>query len=125
MNKSNIVQIPKPEEKVGDVLTEVLRSGARKLLADAIEAEVSSLLSHHADFCDTQGHRYVVRNGYLPEREIQTGIGSVEVKVPRVRDRSGSGITFTSGILPPYLRRTKRLDELKIGRASCRERVCK
>ncbi len=82
------------------------------MLADAIEAEVSALLAHHVDFCDTQGHRYVVRNGYLPEREIQTGIGSVEVKVPRVRDRSGSGITFTSGILPPYLRRTKSLEDL-------------
>lgn len=61
---------------------------------------------------DGHGHRAVVRNGYLPERAIQTGIGAVSVKVPKVRDRNGSGIQFRSQLLPSYLRRTKSLEEL-------------
>ena len=61
---------------------------------------------------DGQGRRAVVRNGYLPEREIQTGIGPVKVRVPKARDRSGSGVKFNSRLLPPYLRRTKQIAEL-------------
>ena len=61
---------------------------------------------------DDRGRRLVVRNGYLPQREIQTGIGAVAVRVPKNRDRSGSGIKFNSALLPPYLRRTKQIEEL-------------
>ncbi len=53
----------------------------------------------------------MVRNGYLLERSIQTGLGDIDVKVPKVRDRSGSGIQFNSGLVPPYLKRSKRIEE--------------
>jgi len=95
-----------------DVLTEVLREGAQRMLAQAVEVEVEEFISEHAQVVDPQGRRRVVRNGYLPERQIQTGVGAVEVKAPRVRDKSGSGIRFTSKILPPYLRRTRSIEEL-------------
>jgi putative transposase len=81
-------------------------------LAQAIEAEIAVLLAQYADRHDAQGRQAVVRNGYLPEREVYTGIGAVCVKVPRVRDRSGSGIRFHSAILPPYIRQSKSLDAL-------------
>lgn len=97
-------------------MTEVLRQGARKLLAQAIEAEVEAFLAEHAGLSLAEGHRRVVRNGYLPEREIQTGIGPVAVHMPRVRDKGEDGqsgkIQFSSKILPPYLRRTKSIEEL-------------
>ena len=86
-----------------DPLTEVLRQGAQRLLAQAIEAEIAVLSVQYADHHDAQGRQAVVRNGYLPEREVHTGIGAVRIKVPRVRDRSGLGIHFHSAILPPYL----------------------
>jgi transposase-like protein len=98
-----------------DPLTEVLRNGARALLAQAVEAEVSSLLSCHADKLTNDGRRRLVRHGHLPEREIMTGIGPVAVRCPRVRDRGGEGcerIRFSSAILPPYARRSKSLDVL-------------
>ncbi|MBT3369104.1 MAG: IS256 family transposase, partial [Rhodospirillaceae bacterium] len=99
-----------------DPLTDVLRAGARQLLAQAVEAEVESHILAHADLTDGNGRRRVVRHGYLPEREIQTGIGAVEVKAPRVRDRDpeapGGRIDFTSSILPRYLRRSKSVEEL-------------
>ena len=112
MDDDRVVELETPGEETGDALTEVLRKGARKMLAEAVEAEVETFLAVHGAVKDGSGRRQVVRNGYLPEREIQTGIGSVGVKAPRVRDRSGSGIRFTSRILPPYLRRTRSLEEL-------------
>jgi putative transposase len=96
---------------VADALTEVLRRGAKELLQQAVEAEVAEALAQHAELKDAQGRRRVVRNGYLPERPIQTGIGAVLVKAPRVRDRGGE-LKFNSSLLPPYLRRTRSLDEL-------------
>ena len=95
-----------------DALTELLRTGARALISQAVEAELETLLCNYQDVVLTDGRQAVVRNGYLPERTIQTGIGDVEVKVPKVRDRSGSGIKFTSALLPPYLKRTKSMEEL-------------
>jgi len=90
----------------------VLRQGAQRLLAQAIEVEVAMLLARYADRHDSEGRQAIVRNGYLPEREVQTGIGAVRVKVPRVRDRSGTGIRFHSALLPPYIRRSKSLEAL-------------
>jgi putative transposase len=90
----------------------VLRQGAQRLLTQAIEAEIAVLLAQYADRYDPQDRQAVVRNGYLPEREVQTGIGAVRVKEPRVRDRSGLGIRFHSALLPPYIRRSKRLEAL-------------
>lgn len=96
---------------VRDPLTEVLRSGARELLQQAIEAEVAEFLWQHRELRDERERQRVVRNGHQPERSIQTGIGDVPVKQPRVRDRQGT-IKFSSSILPRYLRRTKSLEEL-------------
>src|SRR3977135_4629787 len=98
-----------------DPLTEVLRNGARALLAQAVEAEVEALLSCHADKQTDDGRQRLVRHGHLPEREIVTGIGPVAVRCPRVRDRVGEGperIRFSSAILPPYARRSKSLEGL-------------
>jgi putative transposase len=97
-----------------DILTDLLRDGARRLLAEAVEAEVAAWIDAHAHLKDEAGRRQVVRNGYLPEREIQTGLGDVEVKQPRVHDRRAAPERerFTSAILPPYLRRTRSLEEL-------------
>src|SRR6202165_130491 len=98
-----------------DPLTEVLRSGARALLTQAVEAEVAAVLSCHADKLTDDGRQRLVRHGHLPEREIVTGIGPVAVRCPRVRDRVGEGaerIRFSSAILPPYARRSKSLEVL-------------
>jgi putative transposase len=99
-----------------DVLTEILRDGAQRLLATAVEAEVAGYIDQHADHVDEKGHRLVVRNGHHRERTIQTGLGSVVVKAPRVEDRrvdeQGQRFHFTSSILPPYPRRTRSLEEL-------------
>jgi transposase-like protein len=109
---TEILIVPPPTGR--DVLTEVLRDGARRLLAQAIEAEVTTWIDAHAHLKDDAGRRQVVRNGHLPERTIQTGIGEVPVRQPRVQDRRPPERRekFTSAILPPYLRRTKSLDEL-------------
>jgi len=106
---TNVFQLSQPGTFT-DPLTEILRNGARALLAQAVEAEVSGLLSCHADKLTDDGRRRLVRHGHLPEREIMTGIGPVavrcpRVRCPRVRDRVGEGcerIRFSSAILPPY-----------------------
>ena len=98
----------------GDVLTGILRNGAQKLLADAIQDEVAMYLAERAELVDAKGHQVVVRNGFLPERQVMTGIGAVPVTQPRVRDRRSPAERekFTSAILPPYLRRAKSVEEL-------------
>ena len=97
-------------------LTEILREGAQRLLAHAVEAEVEAHIEDHQQLRDSQGHRLVVRNGHKDERELQTGIGPVTIRQPRVNDRrideNGQRMRFTSSILPPYLRRTKSIEEL-------------
>jgi len=98
-----------------DRLTDVLRDGARALLARAAEAEVAGFLAEHADKRTDDGRQRLVRHGHLPKRSIMTGIGAVEVCVPRVRDRLGGAddrIRFSSAILPPYARRSKSLEVL-------------
>jgi transposase-like protein len=114
VTETNVFQLSQPGTFT-DPLTEILRSGARALLAQAVEAEVSSLLSCHADKLTDDGRQRLVRHGHLPEREIMTGIGPVAVRCPRVRDRGGEGcdrIRFSSAILPPYARRSKSLEVL-------------
>ena len=69
-----------------DPLTDLLRQGARDLIAQAVEAELNEFLAAHSDQTDAAGRRRLVRHGHLPEREVQTGIGAVPVKVPRVRE---------------------------------------
>lgn len=100
-----------------DQLTDVLRNGARALLAQAVEAEVADFLGTHAGLKTEDGHRRVVRHGHLPEREVMTGIGPVAVRQPRVRDREAAAddperIHFIPAILPPYARRSKSLEML-------------
>ncbi len=113
MDQSTTLPIAGPTSGTRDVLTELLRDGARRLMAEAVEAEVAAWIDDHARLRDQAGHRQVVRNGYLPEREIQTGLGDIQVKQPRIHDRrpARQRVRFTSAILPPYLKRTRSLDE--------------
>jgi putative transposase len=114
MQESSIDRFILPVPQSQDVMTEILRAGAQKMLADMIQAEVEDWLAERAHVRDEQGRRQVVRNGYLPEREITSGVGQVKVKQPRVRDRrpEAEAEPFTSKILPPYLRKTKSIEEL-------------
>lgn len=96
-------------------LDELVRTGAQRMLQTAIEAEVQEFIAVHGDRRDAGGNRQVVRNGYQPARELLTGAGRLEVQQPRVRDNSSEKeqrVTFSSSILPPYLRRSKAIDEL-------------
>ena len=112
---SNVVRLRQPDD-VDDPLTEVLRSGARQLLARAVELEVEAFLAERADLKLSDGRVRLVRHGHGPEREVQTGIGAVAVSRPKVRDRGaaegGERIRFTSAILPRWARRTRSLDAL-------------
>ena len=108
---NNVLALSSVSE-VNDMLTDVLRQGAQQMLAAAVDSEVHAFLSQYEHIRDIHGRKQVVRNGYLPERTIQTGLGSVDIKVPRVRDNSGNDIAFTSALLPPYLKRTQSISEL-------------
>src|SRR4051794_28009374 len=117
MEEDTVVALPRPGSGVtDDPLLAVLREGARRMLTQAIEAEVEAFRATHAGLVDQQGRRRLVRNGHAPERQIQTGIGPLEVRRPKIRDRAsvtdGEPIRFTSAVLPAYLRRTKNLEEL-------------
>jgi putative transposase len=103
-----------PATSSRDVLTDILRDGAQRLLSQAVEAEVADWIASHAHVTNQAGHRQVVRNGHLPKRTITTGVGPIEVQQPRVLDRrtDGEADPFSSKILPPYLRKTKSLEEL-------------
>jgi len=97
-----------------DLLDVVVRRGAQQILQQAIEAEVQEFLQEHQDRCDADGKRLVVRNGHQPARKIVTGAGALEVRQPRVRDNSPAPcerVQFSSAILPPYLRRSKAIEE--------------
>ena len=114
MSDSNVIKLAQPGAFT-DSLTEILRSGARALLTQAVEAEVAEFLARHADLRTETGHQRVVRHGHLPEREIMTGIGPVAVRQPRVRDREateGERIRYSPSILPRYARRSKSLEVL-------------
>ena len=114
MSDNNVIKLAQPGVFT-DSLTEVLRSGARALLTQAVEAEVAEFLAKHADLKTETGHQRVVRHGHLPERDIMTGVGPVTVRQPRVRDHaSGEGerIRYSPAILPRYARRSKSLEVL-------------
>ena len=116
MSHSNVVKLVQPGT-FSDQLTEVLRRGARSLLAQAVEAEVSDFLGGHGELKTGDGRQCVVRHGHLPEREVLTGIGPVAFRQPRVRDRAAAAddpgrIRFSSMILPPYMRRSKSIETL-------------
>ena len=114
MTDTNVLKLVQPGT-FSDLLTDVLRSGAHALLAQAVEAEVASFLAANAHLQTEDGRQRLVRHGHLPERRIATGIGTVMVRQPRVRDRGQPGetpIRFSPAILPPYARRTKSLEVL-------------
>ncbi len=91
MSKSKIIAFKKPGDISEDPLTELLRTGARQLIANAVEAELYGYLRQFTSLKDEDGHQQVVRNGFLPERKIQTGIGPVAVRIPKIRDKRGQG----------------------------------
>ena len=107
MTDNTVVSLNTPQ----DPLTELIRQGARDLIAQAVEAELQQLLAQHQNVM-VDGKQAIVRNGFLPERTLQTGIGDVEVQLPKVRDRSGNGVKFNSSLIPPYLKRTKSVATL-------------
>ena len=114
MNENRVVAL-RQKGAIDDPLTEILRAGARRLIAQAVEAEFETFLGSNADLVLADGRQRVVRHGHDPVRAIQTGIGSVDVEKPKARDRgaaAGGRIRFTSTILPKWARRTKSLDAL-------------
>jgi putative transposase len=115
MSKDNVFAIKRPDSFVDDPISEILRQGARSLISQALEIELGIFLNQYKDLRDQMGLQRIVRNGYLPERYIQTGIGPVSIKVPRIRDRhqkASKRIHFSSAILPPYLRKTRSMEQL-------------
>jgi transposase-like protein len=113
MSEDKVIALKNPGTPVpvSDALTDILREGAQRMLGAVIEAEVSVFLEGFMRQETAGGRQRLVRNGHLPGRTIQTGVGAVEVKMPRVRDRERA-IRFSSSILPPYIRRTKTLEDL-------------
>ena len=116
MTDDTVIKLMQPGS-FDDPLTEVLRNGARALLAQAVEAEVAAFLGRHTDLRTEDGRDRIVRHGHLPGREILTGIGPVAVRQPRVRDREAAAndperIRFTPSLLPPYMRRSKSIETL-------------
>ena len=109
MSKDSVVAFRTPGA-IEDPLTELLRTGAKRLIQQAVEAELAELLAHYEGEVDEQGRRAVVRNGYLPEREILTGVGPVAVKLPKVRSRTGESVVFRSSLVPPYVRKARRVE---------------
>lgn len=111
--KDNVITFNKPESSTQDFLTDLARQGAQQMIAAAIEAEVQAFIATHQSALTNKGLQQYVRNGYLPQRQIQTGIGEIPVTVPRVRNRLPEiGVEkFQSSIIPPYLRRSKRMEE--------------
>ena len=109
MRKNTVVEF-RGRESGADPLTELLRVGARQLIHQAVEAELEELLEAHCDRHTAEGKAGVVRNGYLPERELQTGVGPVAVRIRKVRAKTGDPVTFRSALVPPYVRKTKSLE---------------
>lgn len=111
MGKDKVVAF-RGKEEVVDALSEFLREKAVLMLQAAVEAEAEEFIARHSDRRDELGRRQVIRNGYLPQREIVTGIGALSVAMPRVRDQSEEGIAFRSSLVPTYVRRAKSVDAL-------------
>jgi putative transposase len=109
MNKSTVVEF-KNRDRISDPLTEMLRIGAQGLIQQAVEMALQELLARHKGSHTKDGRVNVVRNGYLPERELQTSVGPVAVKIPKVRSRTGAPVTFRSALVPPYVRKTRTLE---------------
>jgi putative transposase len=111
MGKDTVVSFTKPEG-FEDELTRLLRVGAQRLLLEAVDLELDQFLSMYMEMRDSEGRRAVVKNGHLPERDILTGLGPVGIRVPKTRDRTSSGICFRSSLLPPYIKKTRSMEEV-------------
>ncbi len=114
-NDAEIIALRQPES-VDDPLTEIARGGARQMLAAALRAEADAFVDQYSEAILPDGRQRVVRHGYGPERSIQTGIGALDVRLPKVRDHAAGSddekVRFTSNILPKWARRSKSLDAL-------------
>ena len=110
MKNSTVVSFADPAQR--DDLTELLRHGAQRLIAQAVQAELDQFLGEHQHLLDEQDRQAVVRNGYQPSRSILTGLGEVDVQLPKTRDRSDQGLVFRSSLLPPYLKKTQRVENV-------------
>lgn len=109
MSKHNVVHFAS-RELFTDSLTELLRQGAHQLIQQAVEVELDEFMARFKDRLLDNGLAAVVRNGYLPERDIQTGIGPVKVKIPKVRSKDGKPVTFRSALVPPYVRKSRSVE---------------
>jgi putative transposase len=109
MRKDNVLEFQGREIRL-DPLTELLRKGAKDLIGQAVDLELAELLARYSDCRTGEGKAAVVRNGYHPQRELQTGIGPVTVRIPKVRSKSGEPVTFRSALVPPYVRKTASLE---------------
>jgi len=109
MRENNVVEIS-GREGISDPMTELLRIGARKLIECAVESELEAYMEQYSARRTADGKAGVVRNGYLPERQLQTGMGPVTVRIPKVRSKTGEPVTFRSALVPPYVRKTRSLE---------------
>ena len=103
MEKDKVINLNRPEETGSDVLSEIIRKGAQRILKEALEIEIETFIDKYRELRIRGNKQRIVRNGYLVEREIVTGVGKVSVKAPRLRDRGGEGtpekLQFSSSIL--------------------------
>lgn len=109
MNKNTVVQFTSTGQFT-DLLSDLIRNGARQLIHQAVEVELAEFMHQFSDRQMANGQAAVIRSGYQPEREIQTGIGPVTVKIPKVRSKDGEPVTFRSALVPPYVRKTSSLE---------------
>ncbi len=109
MGKDTVVRLQQPEHEK-DPLSTMLREGAQRLIAEALQVEFEEFLRQFAGKHDELGRVAVVRNGFHPQREVVTGLGAVGVQVPKVRSRTEQTAIFRSSLVPPYVRRAKSLD---------------
>jgi transposase-like protein len=109
MSKNNVVDINN-RDTITDALTDLLKTGAQQLIQQAVQVELAEFMEQYTHQLTSDGKASVVRNGYQPEREILTGIGSVPVKIPKVRSRDGKPVTFHSALVPPYVRKAKSIE---------------
>src|SRR5712691_8212158 len=109
MSKDTVVELRKPEQG-RDLLSTMLRDGAQRLVAQAVQAEFEEFLARFTGERDEDGRSAVVRNGFQPEREILTGLGPVAVRVPKARARTDEPAVFHSRLVPPYVRRAKSVE---------------
>ncbi|WP_230980593.1 transposase, partial [Burkholderia cepacia] len=108
-HETNSSQAAEAEIKGALGLDDLIQQGARQIIQQAIQVEFAVMLEQYANVKALDGRRAIVRNGYLPERQVVTAVGPVSVQVPKVRDRSGSGVKFNSAIVPPYVRKSPRV----------------